>query len=87
MYWSKFLIPTLKEVSGKTEAISHKLSLRAGLVSMLTSGVYSYLPLGYRVLNRIETIISEEMDADIKDVHQILFNKYHEIKRLTTKIS
>ena len=63
MYWSKFLIPTMKENPVGTEAISHQLSLRAGLVNMLTSGVYSYLPLGYKVLKNVETIIREEMDA------------------------
>ncbi len=63
MYWSKYFIPTLKEVPVGTEAISHQLSLRAGLVQMLTSGVYSYLPLGYRVLAKVEAIIREEMDA------------------------
>ena len=53
MYWSRYFIPTLKEVPTGTEAISHQLSLRAGLVHMLTSGVYSYLPLGYNVLSRV----------------------------------
>jgi len=62
MYWSKFLIPTSKEVPVGTEAVSHQLLLRAGLVNMLTSGVYSYLPLGLRVLRRIEDIIREEMN-------------------------
>lgn len=62
MFWSKYFIPTLKEVPVGTEAVSHQLSLRAGLVNMLTSGVYSYLPLGLRVLNRIERIIREEMN-------------------------
>lgn len=61
MYWSKYFIPTLKEVPQGTEAISHQLLLRAGLVHMLTSGVYSYLPLGLRVLKNIENIIREEM--------------------------
>ncbi|MBI4309361.1 MAG: proline--tRNA ligase [Candidatus Omnitrophica bacterium] len=63
MYWSKYFIPTLKEVPAGTEAPSHQLSLRAGLVHMLTSGVYSYLPLGRRVLNKVESIIRREMDA------------------------
>ena len=62
MNWSKYFIPTYKEVPLGTEAISHQLSLRAGLVHMLTSGVYSYLPLGYRVLKNIENIIREEMN-------------------------
>jgi len=63
MFWSKYFIPTLKEIPVGTEAVSHQLSLRAGLVNMLTSGVYSYLPLGLRVLKRIENIIREEMNA------------------------
>ncbi|MCK5180176.1 MAG: proline--tRNA ligase, partial [Candidatus Omnitrophica bacterium] len=63
MKWSKYFIPTLKETPTGTEAVSHQLSLRAGLVHMLTSGVYSYLPLGLRVLKRIEDIIREEMNA------------------------
>ncbi len=63
MYWSRYFIPTLKETPLGTEAVSHRLLLRAGLVHMLTSGVYSYLPLGLRVLRRIENIIREEMNA------------------------
>ena len=63
MYWSQWLIPTLKEVPVGTEAMSHQLLLRAGLVNMLTSGVYSYLPMGLRVLRNIENIIREEMNA------------------------
>lgn len=63
MYWSQYFIPTLKEAPLGAEAISHKLLLRSGLVHMLTSGVYSYLPLGLRVLSKIENIIREEMNA------------------------
>lgn len=63
MLWSQGLIPTLKEAPAEAEAISHKLMLRAGLVRSLSSGVYSYLPLGWRVLEKIERIIAEEMDA------------------------
>jgi prolyl-tRNA synthetase len=63
MKWSNYFIPTLKEDPIGTEAISHRLLLRAGLVHMLTSGVYSYLPLGLKVLKRIEGIIREEMNA------------------------
>jgi len=63
MYWSKYFIPTLKEVPLGTEAVSHQLLLRAGLVHMLTSGVYSYLPLGLKVLSKVEKIIREEMNA------------------------
>ena len=63
MYLTKTFIPTLKEVPQGVEAISHKLMLRAGLVRMLTSGVYSYLPLGLKVLKKIEDIIRDEMNA------------------------
>ncbi|MCR4337084.1 MAG: proline--tRNA ligase [Candidatus Omnitrophica bacterium] len=62
IYWSKYFIPTTKEIPAGTEAASHQLLLRAGLVNMLTSGVYSYLPLGLRVLRRVEDIIREEMN-------------------------
>jgi len=75
MYWSKYFIPTLKEVPTATEAVSHQLSLRAGLVHMLTSGVYSYLPLGYKVLARVEGIIREEMDAI--GCHELLMPALH----------
>ena len=63
MYWSKYFIPTLKEDPSGAEAISHKLLLRAGLAHMLTAGVYSYLPLGYRVLTKVSDIIRQEMEA------------------------
>ncbi|HOD11592.1 MAG TPA: proline--tRNA ligase [Candidatus Omnitrophota bacterium] len=63
MRWSQFYIPTIKEIPIGTEAVSHQLLLRSGLVQMLTSGVYSYLPLGLRVLRKIEGIINEEMNA------------------------
>lgn len=63
MRWSQYYLPTMKEIPLGTEAVSHQLLLRAGLVHMLTSGVYSYLPLGYRVLKRIEKIIREEMNT------------------------
>lgn len=62
MLWSESLIPTLKEAPAEAEAISHKLMLRAGLIRKLSSGVYSYLPLGWKVLNKVEQIIRQEMD-------------------------
>ncbi|MCU0651635.1 MAG: proline--tRNA ligase [Candidatus Omnitrophica bacterium] len=63
MLWSKTFIPTLKETPQEAESISHQLMLKAGLVRMLMAGVYSYLPLGLRVLNNIEKIIRAEMEA------------------------
>jgi Prolyl-tRNA synthetase len=70
MKWSEMLLPTLKEVPAEAEAISHILMLRAGLIRKLTSGVYSYLPLGLRVLKKIEAIIIEEMN--VKGAQQLL---------------
>ncbi len=63
MRWSRAFIPTLKEVPQEAEIVSHQLMLRAGLVRMLISGVYSYLPLGLKVLNNIEEIIRQEMNS------------------------
>ncbi len=62
MRWSKYYLPTYKEVPRDAEIPSHRLMLRAGMIRMLTSGVYSFLPAGLRVLRRIETIVREEMD-------------------------
>ncbi len=75
MKWSTYFIPTLKEVPTGTEAVSHQLLLRAGLVHMLTSGVYSYLPLGWRVLGKIQGIIREEMNA--AGAHELLMPAQH----------
>jgi len=54
---------TLREVPSEAEVPSHQLLLRAGMIKKLASGVYGYMPLGYRVLRKIEQIIREEMDA------------------------
>ena len=61
MKWSQTLIPSLRDVPRDAEAVSHRLALRAGLVRQLASGIYSYLPLGFRVLQKIIRIIREEM--------------------------
>lgn len=63
MKFSKFFIPTLREAPAEAEAISHILMLRAGYVRQLASGLYIYLPLAWRVMNRIQKIIREEMDS------------------------
>jgi len=62
MRFSRFLLPTLKEDPKDAEMPSHKLSLRAGLIRPLAAGIYTYLPLGWRVLRKIEGIMREEMD-------------------------
>ncbi len=62
MFWTQTLIPTLKETPAEAEITSHKLLLRAGLIRKLSGGLYTFLPLGLRVLHKIEQIIREEMD-------------------------
>ena len=62
MRWSEALIPTHKEDPSDAETTSHRLMLRAGLGRKLTSGVYNYMPLGWRVMRRVETIVREEMN-------------------------
>lgn len=63
MRFSQALMPTLKEEPKDAELISHKLMIRAGLIRPLASGIFTYMPLGWRVLKKIEQIIREEMDA------------------------
>ena len=60
---SKFFMPTLKETPSEAQIPSHRLMLRAGMVRQTASGIYSWLPMGYRVLRKIEQIVREEMDA------------------------
>ena len=62
MYYSKLLIPTLKESPADAEVISHKLMVRAGMIRQLAAGIYSILPLGLRVFKKVEAIIREEMN-------------------------
>jgi prolyl-tRNA synthetase len=59
---SQFFISTLKEAPSEAEVVSHKLMLRAGLIKRLTSGIYTWMPLGLRVLRRVEAVIREEMN-------------------------
>ncbi|MFI5225004.1 MAG: proline--tRNA ligase, partial [Nitrospirales bacterium] len=59
---SQVLIPTLREDPGEAETVSHKLMLRAGLIRKVAAGIYTYLPLGLRVIRKVEQIIREEMN-------------------------
>ena len=63
MKMSKLFVQTLREFPSDAEVISHKMLVRAGYIRKLTSGVYNYLPLMWRVLKKIENIVREEMDA------------------------
>jgi len=62
MRYSQYLLPTLKETPGDAEVISHQLMLRAGMIRKVAAGIYDYLPLGLRVIRKVETIIREEMN-------------------------
>ncbi|MDA8655395.1 proline--tRNA ligase [Gammaproteobacteria bacterium] len=69
MYWSKIFLPTLKDIPQDAEVISHQLMLRSGMIRKVTSGIYTWLPLGLRVLRKIENIVREEMnDAGAQEV-------------------
>src|SRR5712671_5593710 len=62
MRWTQTIIPTLKETPAEAEIASHQLLLRAGLIRKLTGGLYTFLPLGLRVLRKVEQIVREEMN-------------------------
>ncbi|MEW6544374.1 MAG: proline--tRNA ligase [Nitrospirota bacterium] len=62
MRTSEILIPTLREDPGEAETVSHRLMLRAGMIRKVAAGIYTYLPLGLRVIRKIESIIREEMN-------------------------
>jgi prolyl-tRNA synthetase len=62
MFWSKVLIPTLREEPQEAEVASHRLMIRAGMLRKLATGIYNFLPLGWRVLHKVSQIIREEMD-------------------------
>ncbi|MDA3786742.1 MAG: proline--tRNA ligase [Deltaproteobacteria bacterium] len=70
MRFSQLLIPTLKEDPSEAEVISHKLLLRAGYIRKLSSGSYTYLPLGLAAIRKVEKIVREEMNA--AGAHEIL---------------
>src|SRR5215467_12795666 len=62
MRTSQLLIPTLREDPGEAETVSHRLMLRAGLIRKVAAGIYTYLPLGLRVIRKVEQIVREEMN-------------------------
>src|SRR3954466_13738435 len=62
MRLSRYFLPTLRETPKEAEIVSHRLMLRAGLIRQQAAGIYSWLPLGLRVLNKINAIIREEQN-------------------------
>ncbi len=63
MRMSRYFLPTLKEMPAEAQIASHQLMLRAGMIRQSASGIYSWLPLGFRVLKNVERIVREEQDA------------------------
>ena len=62
MRWSRAFLPVAKETPADAQIVSHKLMLRAGLIRQTAAGIYAWLPLGHRVLRKIEQIVREEQD-------------------------
>jgi prolyl-tRNA synthetase len=62
MRYSELFLPTIREIPADAEIVSHQLMIRAGMIRKLTSGIYTYLPLGYRVIQKFERIVREEMN-------------------------
>src|SRR5579885_233886 len=63
MRLSQYFLPLIKENPSEAQIVSHRLMLRAGMIRQVSAGIYSWLPLGYRVLRKIEQIVREEQDA------------------------
>src|SRR5687768_16208929 len=59
---SRYFVATLKEAPADAEVVSHKLMMRAGMIKRLSAGIYSYMPMGLRVIRKVEAIIREEMN-------------------------
>src|ERR1700712_5688714 len=59
---SRFFVSTLKEAPSDAESVSHKLMMRAGMIKRLGSGIYTYMPMGLRVIRKVEAIVREEMN-------------------------
>ena len=63
MRMSRYFLPTLKEDPSEAQIVSHRLMLRAGMIRQSSAGIYSWLPLGLKVLRKVEAIVREEQDA------------------------
>ena len=63
MRLTKYFLPTLKETPAEAQIVSHRYMLRAGMIKQSSAGIYSWLPLGFKVLQKIEKIVHEEQSA------------------------
>ena len=66
MRLSRYFMPILKETPKEAEIVSHRLMLRAGMIKQQSSGIYSWLPLGKRVLDKVNAIIREEQNRSAR---------------------
>ena len=64
MRWSRYFVNTLRETPADADAVSHRLMLRAGMLQKVAAGIYTYLPLGLRAVQKLETIVREEMNRE-----------------------
>ena len=63
MRLTRYFMPTMKDTPAEAQIVSHRLMLRAGMIKQASAGIYSWLPLGFRVLKNIERIVREEQNA------------------------
>ena len=78
MRMSKMFVQTLRDFPSDAEVMSHKLLVRAGFIRKLTSGVYNYLPLMWRVLKKVEKMTTEEMDTSAAQEMHMPFDQPEE---------
>ena len=64
MRMSRYFLPVLKETPREAQIVSHRYMLQAGMIKQASAGIYSWLPLGYKVLKKIENIVHEEIQTD-----------------------
>ena len=82
MRLSRFFLPILKENPKEAEIVSHRLMLRAGMIRQASAGIYSWLPLGFKVLSRIERIVHEEQQRAGHAQFSVLSQAYAAPQRL-----
>ena len=77
MYFSKSFIPILKNNPTEAKIKSHQLMLRTGMIKQSSAGIYSWLPLGFRVMKKIEKIVREEQDSiGVQEILPIFYSKH-----------
>ena len=78
MYLSKLFIPLLKETPSEAKIKSHQLMLRAGMIKQSSTGIYSWLPLGFKIMKKIEQIVREEQNKI--GAQELLMQLYNQLK-------